>query len=128
MLDVSCAGHITADDGVLETAVKELEEELGLKMTIRELEAARICTLPSSMCGETSFGPFVCREYQELFVVRCDEGFALTDLSLGSDEVAAVEWVAANEVLEAWASRDPNYVPREAPYRAVIADALQLDS
>ena len=32
LLDVSCAGHITGADGVLETSVRELEEELGLSV------------------------------------------------------------------------------------------------
>ena len=126
MLDVSCAGHITEDDGVTETAVREAEEELGLRLSVAQLESAWLGTLPSVASGETAtHGRFLCREFQELFVLRCADGERLLDqLALDADEVAGVEWRPAAEVIAAWAADDSEFVGRPEHYRCALADAL----
>ena len=40
MWDISAAGHVEAGDGALETAQRELEEEIGLKLA----PEARTCS------------------------------------------------------------------------------------
>lgn len=125
LLDVSCAGHITGNDAVIETAVRELEEELGISLPAETLEASWLCTLPSSMTGETKHGKFVCNEFQEVFLVEgAISGSDVESLSLGADEVAGVELVDAADVLAAWDGGDSAYVPRGAPYRRVLGAAL----
>jgi isopentenyldiphosphate isomerase len=124
LLDVSCAGHITGNDPVLETAVRELEEELGILLPAEELEASWLCTLPSSMSGETKHGKFVCNEYQEIFLVEGFDSSGVDSLALGTDEVAGVELVDAGQVIAAWEDGDAAYVPRGAAYRRVLGAAL----
>lgn len=46
LYDISCAGHIPKDYDELETAKKELKEELGL--TIEDKQLKKICTLKTS--------------------------------------------------------------------------------
>ncbi len=124
MWDVSCAGHITGADGSVETAVRELEEELGVALSESELRAAHICTLPSLATGQTaSHGAFDCREYQDLYLVRM-RSLDVGSLTLGSDEVAGAEVRAADEVLSAWEERRGGYVPRTSAYARVIREAL----
>lgn len=45
--DVSCAGHMSGNDGSLETAVRELEEELGLCIDEAAMTSAFVCTIPA---------------------------------------------------------------------------------
>ena len=128
LLDVSCAGHVTEDDGVVETALREAEEELGLRLTADELKAAWLGTLPSVASGETAtHGRFVCREFQELFLVRCADADALLDkLALDADEVAGVEWRPSAAVIAAWAKHDSEFVHRPKHYRCALGGALGL--
>jgi len=123
LLDVSCAGHITGNDEVLETAVRELEEELGISMDAEDVDAAWLCTLPASATGETKLGKFICNEFQEIYIVDEWEG-DVNSLKLGTDEVSGIELVDATDVLKAWEEGDPRFVPRAAPYRRVIGSAL----
>ena len=96
LLDVSCAGHVDAGDGIVETAMRELEEELGLhcvdevihgnggesltkdddddrrwrEYSRGDVKKGRAFTASSVKEGETErHGRFVCREYQEVFVL-----------------------------------------------------------
>ena len=124
MLDVSCAGHVTGDDPLLETAMRELEEELGLSIAADELEDAWVCTLPSSHTGETKFGKYTCNEYQEIYVVDGWGFDGIESLKLGADEVAGIELMDAGKVIAAWEEGDERFVPRGAPYRRVIGCAL----
>ena len=50
LLDVSCAGHLSGLDASLETAVKELKEELGFEATEEQLAESFVCTLPTQAC------------------------------------------------------------------------------
>ena len=108
---------------MLETAVREMEEELGLSLPQEALEAAWLCTLPSCMDGRTKYGTFTCREYQEIFLI---DGFSdgVDSLKLGADEVAGVELIDAGDVLTAWEDDDEGYAPRGAAYRRVLGAAL----
>ena len=124
LLDVSCAGHITGEDAVLSTAVRELEEELGISLDEDDLEAAWLCTLPSKATGETAkLGKYYCNEFQEIFLVE-DWAGDVSDFSVGEDEVAGIELIDAGEVIDAWADEDPRFVPRPGHYRRALGAAL----
>ena len=58
-LDVSCAGHVNAGDDILETTMRELEEELGgnqssliKQYTIEDISKSRLFTVSSSVIVE----------------------------------------------------------------------------
>ena len=75
-LDVSCAGHVNAGDDILDTMMRELEEELGGNGKIQKMystedvKKARAFTVASAVEGETEkYGKFICREYQEVFIL-----------------------------------------------------------
>ena len=90
--DVSCAGHLSGTDESVETAVRELEEELGLLTDAAAMEAAFVGTVPSEVAGETAtHGRFLCREFQDVYVLRLGdllpEEASLDALTLGDGEV-----------------------------------------
>jgi isopentenyldiphosphate isomerase len=122
--DVSAAGHVSAGATALETACDEVREELGLELSSEMLSAGWCATLPSCATGETSAGAFVCREYQDLYVVRAAAPLALDSLALGSGEVAAVRTVGAREIIDAWERASSQYVPRPPHYRKELRLAL----
>ncbi|KAL1528030.1 hypothetical protein AB1Y20_009399 [Prymnesium parvum] len=125
--DVSCAGHITAGDDSLETAQRELEEEIGVKVELQALREAWLCTLPSQDVGNTEkHGSYICREFQDVYLLR-SSSLTLDELTLGTGEVSAVKWLPGEEVLVAWKTADATYVRRDPHYQQVIADALKND-
>jgi isopentenyldiphosphate isomerase len=122
--DVSCAGHITAGDETLESAQRELDEEIGLRASLRALEEAWLCTVPSQDAGSTAkHGDFVCREFQEVFLLRVPSS-TIDELTLGEGEVAAVRFLPSADVLRAWTERDMGFVRRAPHYQRIIADAI----
>lgn len=135
--DVSCAGHMSGLDGSIESAVRELEEELGLSVDEASMATAFVCTIPAEAVGETaSHGRFLCREYQDLYVLRLDEvlsapsgtsatAAALEQLKLGAGEVAGVALRDVDEVFAAWEAGDDELVPRPPHYRMAMMGALR---
>ena len=135
--DVSCAGHMSGNDGSLETAVRELEEELGLSIDEAAMASAFVCTIPAEAVGETaSHGRFLCREYQDLYVLPLSAVLgvpaasgsltvALEQLTLGAGEVAGVSLRDVNEIFAAWDADDEAYVPRPPHYRRAMMTALR---
>lgn len=127
LLDVSCAGHITGNDHALETAVRELQEELGVTMTSETLEAAWVCTLPSTASGETTFGKFVCNEFQEIYIIK-GWNSGVESLSINRGEVAGIDLLPADQVIHAWEVVDARFVPRQEHYQRVLRVALGLQA
>lgn len=127
MLDVSCAGHVAAGNDVDETAVRELEEELGLTgIAVQEARDARAFTIASSIEGSTErHGPFVCREFQEVYLLR-----RTAPLVAGSfvpevaEEVAGFEVSTVERLLERLLAKDGEIVPRTSVYVEALTKAL----
>jgi len=124
--DVSCAGHISAGDGSLDTAQKELEEELGFAVGLAELEACFVGTFASTMRGITAkHGAFECNEYQDIYLFITPSASLDADkLVLGAGEVAGVQMIDATELISAWEREDAQFVPRSALYAHTLRAAV----
>ena len=73
--DVSVGGHVTSGDTVMQTALKEVEEELGLG--IEEAELEYLGTLATTAKGSSPIsGSFMCNEYKDLFLLKFDGSVA----------------------------------------------------
>jgi isopentenyldiphosphate isomerase len=84
--DISCAGHVSAGETVMQAAKKELQEELGLSVCPSELELL----FDISMTSIQNKGTYIEKEIQSVFLFRA-KGF-LEGISL-SEEVLAIQWV-----------------------------------
>ena len=94
--DTSSAGHIQAGDEPLESALRELGEELG--------------TFPISFAKE--FHGKMFRDEELAFVYIYDQPVDIADLVLQKEEVEAVEWFALEETYaECQKSREKFCVP-----------------
>ena len=85
--DVSAAGHVSAGETAMEAAVRETEEELGLRLSPSELQPAGAIAESCVLNG----GTYIDREFHEIFIVRRDVD--LQSLVLDPQEVAEVRWV-----------------------------------
>ena len=136
LLDVSCAGHVNAKDDVLDTALRELEEELGGngalrgRYTPRDVERGRAFVAAQSVEGETAkYGKFVCREYQDVFILWWEGSPPMTaDLfaPLVQEEVSGFEIMDGRELIQRMSDNDPELVPRSKQYVDALARVFGL--
>jgi len=91
--DVSAAGHCSAGESAIQTALRETAEELGLVLTADELQHVGTFRDPVVLHG----GTYIDNEIHEVFLVRRDVD--LGTLTLQEEEVEAVALVTADELL-----------------------------
>jgi len=85
--DVSAAGHVSAGETAIETAIRETREELGLALDPAELQWVTTLRESSVLHG----GTYIDNEFHEIFLVR--RVVDLQSLALDPEEVAEVQWV-----------------------------------
>ena len=94
--DTSSAGHIQAGDEPLESALRELKEELGISATSEQLHFAG--TFPISFAKE--FHGKMFRDEEIAFVYIYKEPVNTDELILQTEEVESVQWFDLEEVCE----------------------------
>ncbi|MFR7717554.1 MAG: NUDIX domain-containing protein [Lachnospiraceae bacterium] len=108
--DVSSAGHIKAGDDYLESALRELSEELGIVAAPQELEyVGRFDS--GDILAEFDGRSFHDREISAVYVYRKPVDAAA--LKLQEEEVDAVKWMPYETVLQAARSGDPDFCVNE---------------
>ena len=137
LLDVSCAGHVDAGSDTVETATRELQEELGGsgimqgRYEAEDVTLSKVCTVSSSIQGRTKkFGSFTCREYQDVFLLwwPSDEPFEAGLFSPQTEEeVSGFELMDAEELVTKLRSGDKDLVPRSIPYIDELSKALGVE-
>jgi isopentenyldiphosphate isomerase len=86
--DVSAAGHLSAGESATDAAVRETFEELGLRITPRDLRFVTTLRDSSTLNDQT----YLDNEFHEIFIVRRE--LDLASLALDAEEVAEVKWVS----------------------------------
>ena len=94
--DISSAGHISAGDEPLETALRELEEELGIKAEPEQLK--KICMHEGSMNGNFYGREFKNHEISTVYMY--EETVDITKLKLQKEEVEEVMWMDQEELIQ----------------------------
>ena len=92
--DTSSAGHIQAGDGPLESALRELHEELGIQAEEADLSFAGLFRINYVL--EFHDKPFWDNEVT--FVYVYDKAVDITKLTLQKEEVEEVRWFGIDEV------------------------------
>lgn len=95
--DTSSAGHIQAGDEPLESAVRELSEELGIQADPDDLHFAG--TFPIQYEKEFHGKPF--KDNEIAFVYVYDEEVGIDNLTIQKEELDSVEWFDLEEVYQA---------------------------
>ena len=94
--DTSSAGHIQAGDEPLESALRELKEELGIHAVPEDLQFAG--KFPISFAKE--FHGKMFRDEEIAFVYIFNEPVNTDELILQTEEVESVQWFDLEEVCE----------------------------
>ena len=94
--DISSAGHIPAGSGFVDSALRELWEELGVKAEPQDLHFCADLRLHSKNIFHGK--PFLDNQYSRIFILWRDLDPA--DMTLQESEVSQVRWFPFNQVLE----------------------------
>lgn len=107
--DTSSAGHIQAGDEPVESAIRELNEELGIVAAASDLQFVG----NFDVAYEKEFHGKIFRDSEVAFVYIYDKPVEKDSLILQESELEAVEWFEINEVFEACERHDQKFcVPR----------------
>ncbi|CAN4128005.1 unnamed protein product [Withania somnifera] len=105
--DISSAGHISAGDSSLISAMRELQEELGVTLPKDAFELLFIflqeCTIND--------GKFINNEYNDVYLVTTINPIPLEAFTLQESEVSAVKYISFEEYRRVLSQEDPDYVP-----------------
>lgn len=136
LLDVSCAGHVNAGDDILDTTMREMNEELGGNgmiqgmYSLEDIERSKAFTITSVIEGETKkYGKFICREYQDVFLLRWAGNAPLkTKLfaPIVQEEVSGFDIMDGRKLIERMRMGDEELVPRSVEYQDALAKAIGL--
>ena len=105
--DVSAAGHISAGESLIDAAIRETREELGLEIRAAELQHVASLREQSVLNG----GTYIDNEVHEIFIVR--RNVDVRALRLQKEEVDDARLVTWDEF------RAMDRVPHEEEYRLI---------
>lgn len=88
--DLSCGGHITAGEESRETAVRELEEELGLKVVPEDLEF-----VGSFKASARPAPDFINNSFNDMYILWTEA--ELSELRFQIEEISALKYVPIAE-------------------------------
>lgn len=110
MFDTSSAGHIQAGDEPLESAIRELSEELGIAAKEEELHFAGTFQIHF----EKSFHGRLFKDYEIAYVYIYTNDIKTEQLTLQAEEVEAVAWFDLEYVYRVCQQQDKRFcVPIE---------------
>ena len=112
--DISSAGHIPAGQDYLESAIRELYEELGIRAGEEELI---FIGMHSAFCREIFHGkPFLNNEVSKVYIYK--EEIRDEDIRIQEEELESVLWMDLEECLKEVLAKNPKF--------CVFADELLM--
>ncbi|MDD3221325.1 MAG: NUDIX domain-containing protein [Clostridia bacterium] len=121
-LDVSCAGHMTAGETFISTALRELEEELGISTVKKHLKF-----LFKQMVGGTFdfYGtPF--KNYEVNYVYLLDLEVSLDTLYYQREEIEELIWMDVEEVYKELLEDNPEFCIWPEEFRKFMESTRRL--
>lgn len=117
--DVSVAGHVSAGESILEGAVREIKEEIGLNILPSELKLIAV----RKNVNEFSNGIKDC-EFQHVFLSPLT--LQVQELKLQTAEVQAVRLFSFDEINQCMNQNHPDYdiVPADMTYYKFVMDEV----
>jgi isopentenyldiphosphate isomerase len=113
MLDISCAGHLSAGDDSLTGAIRELKEELNLDVNKEDLEYIKTLKR-SSKYTET----FINNEFDDLYILRTDK--KLEDMEYQKEEISEIMYVPYKEFKKMVQNKQPDLLRHDEEFEILF--------
>lgn len=89
--DISAAGHLSAGDSMVEGALREIEEELGIKISEEELIYLGDISKESTQHN----GTYINKEHDSVYLVKKD--IPIEDFTISQEEVDHIKYIPLDE-------------------------------
>jgi len=109
-LDLSVAGHVSAGDGVIDSAIREIKEELGISIDPSELE--QVCIYQQKY-NENGFNN---NQFNNVFLLKKD--IVTKNAVLQKEEVAEIKFIPYQELVTL--SKSGTMVPHPQEYQIIL--------
>jgi isopentenyldiphosphate isomerase len=117
--DVSVAGHIDAGETIVNAAIREVKEEIGLDISEKDLIKIGVFE-----CFQSYPSGIIDNEFHHTYIVELKA--ALNQLTPQKEEVEALKLVSSNEFLEILnhIGRNNHFVPTNKKYYQTVYEAI----
>tara|TARA_B110000967_G_scaffold207365_1_gene256535 strand:+ start:9157 stop:9705 length:549 start_codon:yes stop_codon:yes gene_type:complete len=117
--DVSVAGHVSAGESIIEGAIREVKEEIGLDILEKDLTPFDI----RKNTNHFDTGIIDC-EFQHVFLIKLET--TVSHLTIQETEVDDLRLFSFEELKECMLQNHPTFtiVPADMPYYQFVMDAV----
>ena len=119
--DVSVAGHISAGEKPIISALREVQEEIGLSIKQHNLDY--IGTSRKRIEHENNF-----IDYELHHIYMCKINFDIKSLKIQTEEVSKIKSIDLQSLIEAVNSNKNNFVPHGNNYYNFVFNAIKKDT
>lgn len=113
MLDISCAGHLSAGDYSLTGAIRELKEELNLEVKPEELQFIK--TIKRSVRYTETF---INNEFDDLYILITDN--SIDDMSYQESEISEIFFVQYKKFKEMVINKQPDLLMHNKEFEIIF--------
>ncbi len=113
MLDISCAGHLTAGDDSLSGAIRELKEELNLDIPQKDLQFIKTLKR-SSKYTET----FINNEFDDLYILRTNK--SIDEMKFQEEEISELFFVPYKKFKEMVENKQPDLLMHTEEFKILF--------
>ncbi len=114
MWDISAAGHVSAGEDKVTSALREIEEEIGLKLSSIDLKQIGEITQQHVLNN----GTFINNEYNSIYLVKTD--IDIDKFKMQMEEVKDLRWIPIPE-FKKWAEeKRSDLVPHPEEYKLIL--------
>ena len=113
MLDISCAGHLTAGDDSLSGAIRELKEELNLDIPKKDLYFIKTLKR-SSKYTET----FINNEFDDLYILRTNK--SIDEMKFQEEEISELFFVPYKKFKEMVKNKQPDLLMHTEEFKILF--------
>lgn len=108
--EISCSGHVDHGETSLQAAVRELQEELGIKVQPADLHFCQRFFEPAVL----KHGTYINNEFKDLYLLASD--LSIEEFQFPLEEISALRWIDAQELEKLISTNHPEFVPHPVGY------------
>ncbi len=114
--DIPSAGHVSAGESSMLSAMRETEEELGLKLSEKDFEHLFTAT----QRAVTNNGTYINTEFSDVFLVKMD--LDPVKLKLQKEEVAELKFIPYKNLEKIVSAGDKDFVSHPEEYKKLFEE------
>jgi isopentenyl-diphosphate delta-isomerase type 1 len=116
--DVSCAGHVTAGEEPIISAIRELEEEIGITVKKKELKFFKIIKI------DVIFRKMKNKEFYYVFFLKFDGD--IKKLKLQDEEVQEIKFISIDKLKQELKENPDKYLPHGEYWFEVMKEVKHI--